>query len=156
MSAKDCCCSSKTEVKEENNNNCPICDNEGKSVGKETTEHLVKDGYSNLLHSEQYVICMNEDCDVVYYNFNKDEVYFQNQVKVPVWFKADANPKYACYCSEVTDTQVINAIKEQGAKTVKEINAITGAMKDSNCIKNNPLGTCCHGIIQDIMDKTLV
>ena len=123
---------------------------------QETVEHLVKDRYSNLLHSEEYMICMNEDCDVVYYSLNKDEVYLQHQVKVPVWFKVDAKPKYACYCSEVTDTQVINSIKEQGAKTVKEVNIITGAMKDSNCIKNNPLGTCCHGIIQDIIDKTLV
>lgn len=63
---------------------------------------------------------------------------WEDQVKVPIWFKKDANPKYACYCSKVTEEQVIDAVIKQGAKSVKEVNAITGAMKNSNCEENNP------------------
>ena len=79
----------------------------------------------------------------------------KQQVKVPIWFKKDADPKYACYCNEVTEEQVIEAVVKLGAKTVKEVNAITGAMKNSNCKENNPLGVCCHKIIQEAIDKGL-
>lgn len=69
--------------------------------------------------------------------------------------KKDADPKYACYCSKVTEDQVIEAVVKHGAKTVKEVNAITGAMKNSLCKENNPLGVCCHKIIQEAIDKGL-
>ncbi|HGI3756894.1 TPA: (2Fe-2S)-binding protein, partial [Streptococcus agalactiae] len=51
--------------------------------------------------------------------------------------------------------QVIEAVVKHGAKSVKEVNAITGAMKNSNCKENNPLGVCCHKIIQEAIDKGL-
>ena len=54
--------------------------------------------------------------------------------------KKDADPKYACYCSKVTEDQVIEAVVKHGAKTVKEVNAVTGAMKNSLCKENNLLG----------------
>ena len=98
---------------------------------------------------------MNGDCRVVYYTVHNWVRCLKEQVKVPVWFKKDADPKYACYCSEVTEGQVIEAVVKHGAKTVKEINAITGAMKNPNCKENNPLGVCCHKIIQEAIDKGL-
>ena len=98
---------------------------------------------------------MNEDCDVIYYNLDKEIKFLKDQVKVPIWFKKDANPKYACYCSKVTEEQVIEAVINHNAKTVKEVNAVTGAMKNANCKENNPLGVCCHKIIQEAIDKGL-
>jgi len=59
------------------------------------------------------------------------------------------------YCSKVTVDQVIDAVEEYGANTVKEEYAITGAMKNANCKENNTLGVCCHKIIQDAIDKGL-
>lgn len=96
---------------------------------------------------------MDEDCSVVYYNVDNGIRFLKGQVNVPIRFKKDANPKFACYCSKVTEEQVIDAVIKHGAKSVKEVNAITGAMKNSNCKENNPLGTCCHKIIQDAIDK---
>ena len=32
---------------------------------------------------------------------------------------------------------------------------ITGAMDNPQCQKNNPLGKCCHQIVQDAIDKGL-
>ncbi len=29
----------------------------------------------------------------------------------------------------------------------------TGAKKNPECKKNNPLGTCCHGIIKDAIEQ---
>ncbi|PHJ37694.1 BFD-like (2Fe-2S) protein [Desulforamulus profundi] len=79
----------------------------------------------------------------------------KDQIKVLVWFKKNANPKYACYCSKVTEEQVIDAVVKHGSKTVQQVNAITGAMKNSNCKENNPMGVCCHKIIQEAINKGL-
>ena len=98
-----------------------------------------------------------ERCEVteVYLLRCASSIALRVSVSVPIWFKKDANPKYACYCSKVTEEQVIEAVVKNGAKTVKEVNAITGAMKNSNCKENNPLGVCCHKIIEEAIDKGL-
>ena len=151
----ECCHGHNTQKIEQTKVHCPVCNTEGISVSKVTVEHLVTDDYLKLVDGEQYKICMNGDCSVVYYNVDNGVRFLKEQVKVPIWFKKDADPKYACYCSEVTEGQVIEAVVKHGAKTVKEINAITGAMKNPNCKENNPLGVCCHKIIQEAIDKGL-
>lgn len=152
----ECCCGCNTKVTDMAKvNKCPICNSEGISVGKVTVEHLVSENHCKDIVGDQYKICMNEDCDVVYYNLDNGTTFLKDQVNVPIWFKKDANPKYACYCGKVTEEQVIEAVVKHGAKTVKEVNAITGAMKNSNCKENNPLGVCCHKIIQKAIDKGL-
>lgn len=134
-------------------NHCPVCHDEGLAVSPITVAHLVGDEYSAQIRDGGYNICKKDDCEVVYYNVEQQQIFFLNQIKVPIWFKKDANPKYACYCSQVTEEQVIDAVTTQGARTVQEVNIITGAMRNCNCKINNPLGGCCHPIIQGIIDK---
>ena len=151
----ECCREYNTQKIEQTKYNCPVCNKEGISVSEVTVAHLIKEDYLKAVEGEQYKICMDEDCSVVYYNVDNGIRFLKDQVNVPIWFKKDANPKFACYCSKVTEEQVIDAVIKHGAKSVKEVNAITGAMKNSNCKENNPLGTCCHKIIQDAIDKGL-
>lgn len=152
----ECCCGCDTKVIDiAKVNKCPVCSSEGASVGKVTVEHLVADKYRKDVAGDQYKICMNEDCDLVYYNLENGKIFLKDQINVPIWFKKDANPKYSCYCSKVTEEQVIEAVVKHGAKTVKEVKAITGAMRNANCKENNPLGICCHKIIQEAIDKGL-
>ena len=98
---------------------------------------------------------MSEECDITYYNAESSIKFNKQQVKVPIWFKKGADPKYACYCSKVTEEQVRNAVLIDGATNMREILKITGAMSNSQCQKKNPLGKCCHQIIQDAIDKEL-
>ncbi len=152
----ECCCGCNTQMSDQTKeNNCPVCNNEGILVSKVTVEHLVVDDYRKAVEGDQYKICMNEDCNVVYFNHYNRTTFLKDQVSVPIWFKRDANPKHACYCNKVTEEQVIEAVVKQGAKTIKEVNAITGSMKNSNCKEKNPLGVCCHKIIQEAIDKGL-
>jgi len=105
--------------------------------------------------NDAYCLCMDEDCEVVYFNLSQDLFYKKEQVRVPIWFKKDANPKYICYCNHVTEAQIIEAVVNQGAKTLKDIIRITGAMKNAQCELNNPLGKCCGPIIQDTINTAL-
>lgn len=134
---------------------CPHCNQEGISVNKITVEHLVMDEFRSEIKEEEYWICMNEDCDMVYYPSENRTYFLIDQINVSIGFKKDAEPKYACYCSKVTEEEVLEAVLKHGATTVKEVNALTGAMKDCHCIENNPLGICCHKTIQDGIDKAL-
>ena len=86
---------------------------------------------------------MNEECNIVYFSSDLDISYNKQQVKVPIWFKKDANPKYICYCNQVTEQQIINAVLNDRANDMKDIIRLTGAMKNGKCELNNPLGKCC-------------
>lgn len=129
---------------------CPACKKIGREVSKVTVESLVHSFTNN--DTDAFMVCMNPKCEVVYYSREGHITYNKNLVTVPVWFKDGAEPKYACYCSKVTEEQVIDAVLKKGAKTVKDVNKLTGAMKEANCKVKNPLGTCCHQTIQNIID----
>ena len=153
----NCCCGNlgESSCEVEKNNFCPVCEKQGTLVKNITVKNMVLNELVEQIGDNDYYLCMNEECDITYYNTKSNVKFNKQQVKVPIWFKKDADPTYACYCSEVTEDQVIEAVVKHGAKTVKEVNAITGAMKDSNCKENNPLGVCCHKIIQEAIDKGL-
>jgi hypothetical protein len=46
-------------------------------------------------------------------------------------------------------------VVKDGATNMKEVLKITGAMSNSQCQNKNPLGKCCHQIIQNAIDKGL-
>lgn len=130
---------------------CPVCKNQGREVPIITVESLVHNFKNEAIGN--FMVCMNHKCDVVYYNTKANILYKKDLVKVPVWFKDGAEPKYACYCSNVTEEQIIEAVVAKGAKTVKDVNKLTGAMKEANCKVKNPLGICCHQTIQGIIER---
>ena len=77
--------------------NCPKCYEIGEKVKNITVKHMVSENLrGKVVDEETYYLCMNEDCDVVYYNLNNERVFYKEEVKVPIWFKKNANPKYIC------------------------------------------------------------
>ena len=137
------------------NKRCPVCNELGKGVLNSPVKNLVVDDKKSEVNESIYFLCMNEDCDVVYYNLNNERVFYKEEVKVPIWLKKNANPKYICYCNQVTEQQIINAVLDDGAKNIKDIIRLTGAMKNGKCEINNPLGKCCSPFIQETINKAL-
>lgn len=109
----------------------------------------------NKITEDVYRACLNEECDVVYFSLDKDVSFKKQDINTPIWYKKGANPKYICYCSKVTEKQIVNAVLNDGAKSVKDIVKLTGAMKNANCKVNNPLGKCCSPFIQEVINKTI-
>ena len=95
---------------------------------------------------------MSPDCSVAYYGTDGSRLS-TDQLKVPVWFKDGATPKYVCYCSKVTEAQVLDAVVKDDAENLIDIVKLTGAMKNSDCVHNNPLGVCCHLSIEEAIAK---
>jgi len=53
----------------------------------------------------------------------------------------------------VTEKEIIQAIVHKGAKTIKEIIEITGAMKNCNCELNHPTGKCCSAQMKEVLNR---
>jgi hypothetical protein len=149
------CCGSVIDlvVHGQNTAKCPTCGEAGIQVKNITVRHLVNTEHVNGIEHLDFAICMNENCDAVYFSLNEQVVFNKNQMKEPVWFKNDADPKYACYCSKITFEQVKEAVLIIGDKNMKEVIALTGAMKNCQCEIKNPLGICCHETIKQAMDE---
>lgn len=45
-----------------------------------TIEHLVTDDNRKAVKGDQYKICMNEDCDVVYFNTSNGVRFIKDQI----------------------------------------------------------------------------
>lgn len=132
-----------------------MCYGEIQEVKSITVKHFVNDNFVDEIEDVNYYICLNEDCDVVYFNYAQGLVFNKYDIKIPIWFKKDADPKYICYCNNVTEQQIIDAIVNENAKNMKDIIRITGAMKNGECETKNPLSKCCGSVIQKIIKETL-
>lgn len=133
---------------------CPICKGKAQEVKTITVKHFVLDSLLDKIRIGKYFICLNENCDVVYFN-QRNVIIGTKDIKTPIWYKKDADPKYVCYCNQVTEQQIIDAVLLENAKTIKDIIKITGAMKDAKCSINNPLSKCCSPVIQDTINRAL-
>lgn len=134
---------------------CFICNGKTQEVKSITVKHFVLDDLVDKVQEDTYHMCLNENCDVVYYNSEQNIVFKISDMKIPIWFKKDTDPKYICYCNKVTEEQIIDAVINNGAKNIRDIVNITGAMKNSNCEINNPLGKCCSAVIQETINKVM-
>ncbi|SHE64109.1 (2Fe-2S)-binding protein [Caloramator proteoclasticus] len=134
---------------------CPLCKTEGDIVQRITIESLVNDHFKKHLKSSEYGLCKNPDCDIVYFNNETSEVYFQRDIKVPVWYKNQENP-IVCYCGNVTLKDIIELVVEkQEVKTFQELVNATGAMKNCRCKTQNPSGKCCKEVLEDAFNYAI-
>lgn len=134
---------------------CPVCYGETQEVKSITVKHFVFDSFVDEVQDSKYHICLNKDCDVIYFNSDQRLVFKKDSIKIPIWFKRDANPKCICYCNQVTEQQIIDAVLNENAKDMKDVIRITGAMKNGKCEIKNPLGKCCGSAIQETIKKAL-
>ena len=63
------------------------------------------------------------------------------------------SPAFVCYCSQVTEDMIANAIRDPHAKSVEDVIRLTGAMQHCNCAVNNPKGVCCYSDIVSVCAK---
>lgn len=140
---------------EEKNSRCPLCSGDTSKVKAVTLRHFLVDDLVNMVDEDSYKICLSEDCDAVYSSLDDGRVFRKKDMKIPIWYKKGADPKYICYCNHVSEEQIINAVVSDGARDMKDIIRLTGAMKNGRCETNNPLGRCCGSLIEETIQKAL-
>lgn len=63
--------------------------------------------------------------------------------------------KDVCYCSGVTEQDIINAVISKKALTLTEAIAITGATGVGDCKINNPAGICCSTAFKEAFARAV-
>jgi bacterioferritin-associated ferredoxin len=119
---------------------CPLCKKKGLSVDKITVICHSREGRWPL-KGEKYFICENPACDAVYFSPH-GELIKKADVKTRVTFKEKDSPRPLCYCKQVTEEDVLSAIKK-GAKTFDEVVEATDIGGGGFCKYTNPYGRCC-------------
>jgi len=138
-----------TDIKEVS---CPICNKKGVPVENVTVKHMVKKNLMGEVSDDEHWLCTSEECEVAYYTeanvkFNKEDI------KVPIWFKKDANPKYACYCNNITEEQVIETVVNKGFDNMTDIIVSINGKVRSQCKVKNPTGKCCTQAFNEAIRK---
>lgn len=132
---------------------CPSCGKGGQRVGEKTVKSLVREEFKGRVAGDYY-LCLEPDCSVVYYNA-KGESFTKEAVRVPVWFKEKSDDVPICYCAGVTRKEIKDAVLRHGAKTLAEVQQLTGAMTGCECVTKNPAGKCCSTVVKALIEEAL-
>jgi len=128
---------------------CPQCSQQGQMVRKLTVRSLLNSELKNRVSDIAYYLCMSSDCEVSYYSNIPNEIFTTKDVKVPIWYKKDAQPKYACYCNKITDDEAFNAVKETGLSEQSKIIEFLREKVKCVCVAMNPSGQCCTPLFSE-------
>lgn len=130
---------------------CPLCKKRGLLVDKATVICHAKESVWPIV-DDHYYICENPGCNVVYYS---SKGYFTKaDVKTRVTFKESDPPRPLCYCKQVTEEDVISAIRN-GANTVEAVIEATGIGGGGLCKFTNPYGRCCSRNYLPFIERAL-
>ncbi len=134
---------------------CPRCGEKGKPVSLVTVGAMAKtEVEAAKLSAQEYKLCRNGDCPVVYY---AGEVQLEkSELRVPVNFKERNYDGPVCYCFNHTVASMRAEIQSRGRSTAQAM--ITHEVKAGHCaceIKN-PAGTCCLGDVIRVVQQVLV
>lgn len=135
---------------------CPQCNQTGVMVRDLTIQNLLTSEAKNKLKgSVAYYLCTDPDCMISYYSLKNKQLFNINDVKVPIWYKKDAIPIYACYCNKLTREEVLEFVKETGIDDMnKVIIRLRGKVK-STCVVKNPSGQCCNEYFNELISQGL-
>lgn len=123
---------------------CPSCGNLGIGVESITVKNMLKDNLkAEFKDNGKWCICSSENCDTVYFSENK--LYSKGDVRVLIWYKEHTDEVPICYCSNLTEKEIFEAVK-RGCSTIDEVQEYTGKNITGKCKTENPLGKCCRNV----------
>ena len=150
--ASDCC--SVSEINENDALLCPRCGEKGKPVSLATVGAMAKtEVEAAKLSAQEYKLCRNRDCPVVY--FAGELQLEKSDLRVPVNFKERNYEGPVCYCFNHTVASIRAEIKSSGHSTAQ--GTITQEVKAGRCAceVKNPAGTCCLGDVARAVQRIL-
>ncbi len=133
---------------------CPVCGTEAKNVPLDVVFTFASKEMRNNLRNSDYYVCLESDCEVAYFN-NYGEKISVNDIRKPIWFKKGADPVIICYCNNITEGQIKEAVREHDLKSWEEIVLHYRKRKTCACNKLNPTGECCTDNFYRIINETL-
>jgi hypothetical protein len=131
---------------------CPVCGSLGIKVEPITVKSMLKDDLkAEMNDNEKWHICSGDKCEITYYSDNK--IYSKKDIRVQVWYKEQTPQVPICYCSNLTEEEISNAVNN-GCKTIDDVQEYTCKNITGKCQTENPLGRCCRNEFLKTMADT--
>lgn len=119
---------------------CPLCSSPGLSVENTVIKNFTS---INVDNRDKYFTCCNENCDVAY--FSETEKILNKELNSPLWYKDKSMDTYICYCSRLSRSDILKAVKN-GAETIENVQKMTTKNRTGFCKSENPVGACCRNV----------
>ena len=150
---------------------CPSCGRNGKTVGLQTLEALLKpearqqlaavdtdneangpgatSANSGKQQKSGWRFCASKQCDVVYFAESGPTTFTTSQLRVPVGIKQQQGERPLCYCFGHSIASIQDELRTKGRSTALE--DIRAKMKSigCHCEVSNPSGACCLGSVAE-------
>ena len=127
---------------------CPANGRVGRRVPATTVQALVTPDVAPQLElSRLYFLCLDRDCDIVYYS-DAGEVISSDRLTTPVGCKQPAGQRILCYCFGESEPSITAELRQTGRSGVEERIRSHIAAGECLCECRNPTGTCCLGDVR--------
>jgi len=152
------CCTAKAktvpEAAKTNSKSCPACGQKGRIVDSATLKAILSVSLRQIRDNVIYRFCATQDCHVVYYAQDAEQYFTTEQLRVPVYQKADESEDVPiCYCFQYSTEQIRQEIQQTGkTSAIDEINAGIQAGQCA-CDWRNPQGNCCLGNVKQFVTR---
>lgn len=134
--------------------NCPVCGQRGKPVNTQTIKGVLSTTLEIIQPDNPYLYCRTEDCRVVYFHKDGEQIIEASDLRVKVYHKSPGEgqtPICFCFDHSVGDLKQ-DYLETQGKKIVDQINL--GIKKEQcGCDIRNPEGVCCLGNVRRHINK---
>jgi len=102
---------------------CPACGSLAIEVELITVKSMLKDNLkAEVDNGKEWHICSGDKCEITYFSNNKK--FSKNDIRVLVWYKEQTHEVPICYCSNLTEKEIFDAVKK-GCKTIEDVQDYT-------------------------------
>lgn len=135
---------------------CPECGAQGMRVKAGTVRYHLREAHRDKAVEKIYGLCLSPDCAVAWYAQDGTHHFTTDQTDTPIWTKTGADPKYVCYCNEITAPMIAEAIDRKGLRTMDEIVAHYRGEMQCACATRHPSGQPCCDEFEEVIREALV
>ena len=135
--------------------NCPTCHNTAKNVSSIVVKNLLKKEIKAEVKESDYFICLDSECDTAYFSMDLTQKFTISDLHRTLWFKRNTSPKIACYCNNITDLMLKDAVKNHDLLSWKNIVDFYRKKAICACEKRNPIGECCTPVFYELINEVL-
>lgn len=136
-------------------NKCPKCGTEGQLVSNFTVKRIVNKEIKDKIADADFYLCMDSRCVIGYFNNEVQKTIHMSDFKRPLWYKEGADPIYACYCTSITEEDIVKTVIETGLRNMRHIMFYLKGRFGNTCRYKNPLGICCVDTFNSMIVKGL-
>lgn len=152
----DCGCTNCTcDDKEIITSSCPECGSTGNKVPEKAVKANLKKEYNSSVKNIDMFLCPDRECKTSYYSDDNTLKFNVSDLKKPLWYKINSDPVIACYCNNITEGQVIEAVTNFNLSSWQDIVLHYQEKTLCVCRKLNPSGVCCTEFFYSVINKTL-